>query len=139
MILPVIMNGQNVSKSKICPFRSIHRIAIQNDKVISVYSLDSIALTNLTNFWYGSTIDSIDNLLKKANNQVLNPKLFLIYFFSFKNNQVSYLSNYPIAIFDAIFILRNVISDGLKEDKTFNIDFWNENIKEKTINIKNSQ
>ncbi len=139
IILFVFISNKSIAQleqPQECPFMAIHRIVIKNNSVVSFYLLDSLKLKGMKEFWFKSTIDSIENVFNHPNNIKLNKKLYLIYvFFKNGNKCYYYLANYPLLNFDKIFVFDNIFYNGRKEDKTFSMDFWWENINKEEIKI----
>ncbi len=116
--------NQNIS------FIKIQRIVVKSDSVISFYSIDSISITKMNDFFDKSTIDSIiDKLKLKSNTLKLNKDLYLIYLFFLDSKECLHtFSNAPVFNLDNFFVFNSMLYDGKKEDETFYLDFWKKNI-----------
>ncbi|MEA3497246.1 MAG: hypothetical protein U9R42_14560 [Bacteroidota bacterium] len=137
IIIAVVSNtsiAQEVEQSIECPFSAIHRIVIKNDSVVSFYSLNSASLKSTT--WYKSNTESLDKIINIKNKININHQLYLIYNFIKKNGEcISYCTNFPCLECDFMFIEQNIFYNGRKEDETFSMDFWQENINKEEIKI----
>lgn len=116
-------------------YKNIDRIVIKNDSVISFYSLDSINLNLMKDYLNKLKIEDIDKELKcHCDSSSLNYSFYIYYCLTMENNQKIYcFSNYPLYIFDSIFIWSNIFYNGKLEDSTYSIDFWRINISESEI------